>query len=157
MVPHLKYSECKLCTFCSKALYTFDTCYRREKQTSNVYTVSSNVDSNLGTMRMKVGNVTIDAVFDSGPKCSVMRKSVSNKLPGRRCQAVNYLRGIGPSSIISLSTLTVVCTIDHINVEISLNILPDYEITSDVLIGVNLLQEAELRVIVTKNSAKLFH
>ncbi|XP_045534628.1 uncharacterized protein LOC123721137 [Papilio machaon] len=106
-------------------------------------------------MRMRVGDIIIDSVFDSGAECSVMRESIANKLPGKRQQVVNYLRGIGPFPVVSTSILTTVCVIDNINVEIEFHILSDYDMTSDVLIGANILNKTGLTVIVTQNSATL--
>lgn len=84
----------KLCSFCGKNGHTFDTCFRRERQiTSNVNSVS-NKGPSLNTMRMQVGNMVVNTVFDSGAECSVMRETVANKLPGRRHQEVCYLRRI---------------------------------------------------------------
>lgn len=96
-----------------------------------------------------------DQAVDSGAECSVMHESVANRLPGRRSRSVNYLRGIGSFTVVSTSTLTTICVIDNINVEILFHILPDYEITSDVLIGANLLHETGLGIIITENSATL--
>ncbi|XP_041970747.1 uncharacterized protein LOC121727134 [Aricia agestis] len=145
----------KICSFCSKAGHTFDTCYRREKQiTSNVNSVVINKPK-LNTMRMRVGDIVIDAVFDSGADCSVMCESIADRLPGKRVQVVNYLRGIGPFPVVSTNKLTTICVINDINVEIDFYILSDYEMTSDVLIGANLLNSTGLSVIVTENSASL--
>lgn len=146
----------KVCSYCSKPGHTFDTCYRRDKQvTSNINSISSSKGSNLNTMCIRVGDVEVNTVFDSGAECSVMRDSIASKLPGRRHQVVNYLRGLGPFPIISIYTLTVVCKINDINVEILFHILPDYEMTTDVLIGANLLHETGLSVIVTRTTATL--
>ncbi|CAH2092452.1 unnamed protein product [Euphydryas editha] len=145
----------KVCFFCSKPGHTFDTCYRREKQiTYNVNTVTSN-NSSLNTMRMKVDDIEIYAGFDSGAECSVMRETYANKIPGRRHQVVNYLRGLGPVPVISTSTLTTICSIDNINVEIEFHILPDFEMTTNVLIGANLLRNTGLSVVVTQTHATL--
>lgn len=150
-----KQNDNRFCSFCSKSGHTFDTCFRREKQiTSNVNSFIKNKQI-LNTMRMRVGDKIIDTVFDSGAECSVMRESIANKLPGKRLQVVNYLRGIGPFPVVSTSILTTVCVIDNINIEIEFHILPDYEMTSDVLIGANLLSKTGLTVIITQNSATL--
>ncbi|KAH9645446.1 hypothetical protein HF086_008792, partial [Spodoptera exigua] len=141
-----KQNDNRFCSFCSKSGHTFDTCYRREKHiTSNVNSVTRN-KLNLNTMRMRLGDIVINAIFDSGAECSVMRESVANKLPGKRQQSVHYLRGIGPFPVVSLGILTTICDIDNINVEIDFYILPDYEMTSDVLIGANILSETGLTV-----------
>lgn len=152
-----KASEIKHCSFCSKSGHTFDTCYRRDKHiVSNVNSVTSK-SSNLNSIRMQVGDLVINAVFDSGAECSVMRESIADKLPGSRRQVVSYLRGIGPFPVISMSTLTAICVIDDLHIEILFHVLPDYEMTSDVLIGANILHESGLSVIITQDSAKLFH
>ncbi|CAK1552550.1 unnamed protein product [Leptosia nina] len=86
----------KICSFCSKTGHTIDVCYRRLKEvSSNINSISKN-KSVLNTMRIRVGSIKIDTVFDSGAECSVMCESIANKLPGRRQQKVTYLRGIGP-------------------------------------------------------------
>ncbi|XP_059046035.1 uncharacterized protein LOC131841731 [Achroia grisella] len=147
----------KHCSFCGKPGHVFDTCFRREKE------ISSNVNSlaykgnTLNVMRMSVCGKLINTVFDSGAECSVMRESVANKLPGRRCQIVTYLRGIGPFPIISTSTLKAVCIIDDVNVEILFYILPDHDMTTDVLIGADILHSSGLSVIVTRERARLYY
>lgn len=152
--PLLKPND-KLCSFCSKPGHTFDTCYRREKQmSSNVNSISKNA-SKLNTMRMRVGDTLLNTVFDSGAECSVIRESIASKLPGRRHQTVNLMRGIGSFPVISMNTLTTICVIDGINIEIMFHVLPDYEMTTDVLIGADILQDSGLSVIVTQGTATL--
>lgn len=153
-VPASKPND-KHCSFCLKTGHTYDTCYRREKQiSSNVNSVSlKNVK--LNSMRLCIGQTIIDAVFDSGAECSLMCESIANKLPGRRCQTVTFLRGIGPFPVMSMSTLTTVCVIDSINVEISFNVLFDYEMTSNVLIGANILHDTGLSVVISDAKAVL--
>lgn len=157
MSPASKQKDIRFCAFCSRPGHTVDTCYRREKQiSSNINSITKN-KRQLNTMRMQVGNILIDTVFDSGAECSVMCESIANKLPGKRQQTINYLRGIGPFPVVSTSILKTVCVIDNINVEIEFYILPDYEMTSDVLIGSNLLTGTGLTVLVTENSATLYN
>lgn len=151
-----KQDEIRMCSFCAKAGHTFDTCYKRQRQiSSNVNTISKS-KPRLNTMHMRVGDVKINTVFDSGAECSVMRESIANKLPGQRRQVVNYLRGIGPFPVVSTSTITTICVIDNINIEIDFYILSDCDMTSDVLIGANLFNKTGLAVIVTEDSATLY-
>ncbi|CAH2227097.1 jg1579, partial [Pararge aegeria aegeria] len=146
----------KYCSFCAKPGHTFDTCFRREKQVaSNVNSITNDNKGKLNTMRMHVGKMEIDTVFDSGAECSVMRETVAKKIPGRRQQVVNYLRGLGPVPVISTNTLKTVCTINNINVEILFHVLPDFEMTTNVLIGSDLLSNTGLSVIITLNTATL--
>lgn len=113
-----KPSGVKHCSFCSKPGHTFETCFRREKQiSSNVNSVITDKTC-LNTMKIQIGNLLLNAIFDSGAECSILRESVASKIPGRRSQSVKYLRGIGPFPVISTSALTAVCVIDSINVEI---------------------------------------
>ncbi|XP_059045273.1 uncharacterized protein LOC131841058 [Achroia grisella] len=145
----------KHCSFCGKPGHVFDTCFRREKEISSNVNSLANKGNTLNVMRMSVCGKLINTVFDSGAECSVMRESVANKLPGRRCQIVTYLRGIGPFPIISTSTLKAVCIIDDVNVEILFYILPDHDMTTDVLIGADILHSSGLSVIVTRERARL--
>lgn len=147
------------CSFCSKMGHTVESCYSRGKKilppTINSINNNQGQSSNLNSMRVIVGGVDLNAVFDSGAECSIMRESVACKLPGKRRHVVQYLRGIGPFTVVSMSTLTLLCVIDSVNVEIEFHILPDYEMTTDVLIGANLLRVTGLSVVVTKTSARL--
>lgn len=154
--PTPKPSNIKTCTFCSKTGHTFETCFRREKEvrSNNVNSISQK-GRRLNNMKIKIGDVVLDTVFDSGAECSVMRESIANKLPGRRNLITNCLRGIGSFPVLSLSTLTAICVIDGVHVEILFHVLADYEMTSDVLIGTNLLHDTGLSVIVTQNNATL--
>ncbi|KAG6438766.1 hypothetical protein O3G_MSEX000204 [Manduca sexta] len=158
----LRYHENKLtpqnpnkstCTFCSRVGHTFETCFKRERA------VASNVNyigtPKLNSMSLVIGNLRILAIFDSGAECSVIRESVSKKLPGKRNDIVRYLKGLGQFTVVSLSTLTTVCVINNLQVELQFHVVPDYEISSDILIGMNLVENTDLTVIVNARGATL--
>lgn len=84
-----------------------------------------------------------------------MRETIAKKIPGRRQQVVNYLHGLGPVPVISTSTLKTVCNINDINEEILFHVLSDFEMTTNVLIGSDLLCNTGLSEIETLNTATL--
>lgn len=141
------------CTFCSRVGHTYETCYRRERAVvSNVNFVGT---PKLNSMPVLVGNLNLVAIFDSGAECSVIRESIAAKLPGKRIDTVNYLKGLGQFTVVSLSTLTTVCVIDSLRIELVFHIVPDYEICSDMLIGMNLVDNTNLSVLVNSHGATL--
>ncbi|CAH2084993.1 unnamed protein product [Euphydryas editha] len=141
------------CTFCMKIGHTYENCFKRDKSIVNINCVGN---SKTTTMRVVIGDYSIQAIFDSGAECSVMCESVASKLPGKRIVGVKYLRGIGQFPVISLITLETVCEIDGISIEVSFCIVPDYELSSNVLIGMDLIKNTSLSVLVTNNGSKLF-
>lgn len=56
------------------------------------------------------------AVFNSGAKCSVIRKAIANGFSDSRKQIVKYLHGLGTVSAISTTILTANCVINDVNV-----------------------------------------
>lgn len=96
-------------------------------------------------------------MFDSGAECSIMRESLSTVLPGQRRPVVNYLKRIGQFPALSLTKLVTVCVIDTINVELEFYVLPDFETTTDILVGMNLIHGTNLSMIITSNGTKLIH
>lgn len=143
------------CTFCSKIGHTYETCYKRERAVvSNVNCVG---EPKLTPMRISVGNLKLLAIFDSGAECSLIRESVAAKLPGKRTNIVKYLKGIGQFTVVSLTVLTTVCVIDDLRVELQFHVVPDYEVCSDILVGMNLIENTNLGVLVTSQGATLFH
>lgn len=140
------------CTFCSKVGHTFENCFKRNRSVvSNVNCVGSSKSK----IKVMIGNVICNAMFDSGAECSVVRESVAAKLPGRRIDKVTYLRGIGQFPVISLQALIVVCEIDEVNIELEFFVVADYEMTLDVLIGMDLIEKTGFDVLVTAGGAKV--
>lgn len=86
-----------------------------------------------------------------------MRESLSTVLPGQRRPVVNYLKRIGQFPALSLTKLVTVCVIDTINVELEFYVLPDFETTTDILVGMNLIHGTNLSMIITSNGTKLIH
>lgn len=54
------------------------------------------------------------------------------------------LRGIGQLPILSLTTLVSICLIDDMSLELQLIVLPDFEMSTDVLIGMNLINHMNI-------------
>nr|XP_037875440.1 uncharacterized protein LOC119630363 [Bombyx mori]XP_037875446.1 uncharacterized protein LOC119630363 [Bombyx mori] len=143
------------CTFCSRTGHTYETCYKRERAiVSNVNCVGA---PKLNSIPVLIGGLKFFGIFDSGAECSVIRESVASKLPGKRTNVVNYLKGLGQFTVVSLSTLITVCVIDDIRVELHFHIVPDYEVCSDILIGMNLMENTNLSVIVNSKGVALIH
>lgn len=143
------------CTFCSRLGHTYQTCYKRERAVvSNVNCVGT---SKLNAMPVVVGGFKINAIFDSGAECSVIRESVAAKLPGKRVDRVSYLKALGQFTVVSLSTLTTVCIIDNLRVELEFHVVSDIEVSSDILIGINLIENTNLSVVVNSRGAMLVH
>ncbi|CAG9572926.1 unnamed protein product [Danaus chrysippus] len=141
------------CSYCQKIGHTFETCFKRtEAVVSNINCVGS---TKVNLMPVLIENFKLLAMFDTGAECSVIRESLASKLPGRRTDLVRYLKGLGQFTVVSLSTLTTVCVISDLRVEIQFHIVPDYEICSDVLIGVNLIENTNLSVIVNSHGVTL--
>lgn len=141
------------CTFCSRVGHTYETCYKRERAViSNVNCVGT---PKLNSMPIVIGDLKLCAIFDSGAECSLMRESLASKLPGKRVDVVNYLKGIGQFTVVSLSTLITVCVIDDLRVELQFHVVPDYELCSDILIGMNLVENTNLSVVVNSRGATL--
>lgn len=141
------------CTYCSKVGHTIESCFKRQKDViSNVNCLGS---PKLNSMSVLIGDLKLNAIFDSGAECSVMRESLAAKLPGKRCHVVKYLKGIVQFTVVSLTTLTTICVFNDMRIELKFHLVPDYEICSDILIGMNLIENTNLSVVVDSNSAKL--
>ncbi|XP_050359298.1 uncharacterized protein LOC126779426 [Nymphalis io] len=72
-------------------------------------------------------------------------------------QSRPYLKGLGQFTIVSLSTLIAVCIFDNLRVELQFHVVPDYEVCSDILIGMNLVEDTNLSVRVNSRGATLIH
>lgn len=143
------------CTYCKRPGHTYETCFKRERTlTSKVNCVASH---KLAPITIKIGERTLQAIFDSGAECSIIRESIATALPGQRRPVVNYLKGIGQFPALSLTKLTTVCVVDTISVELEFYVLPDYEMSTDILVGMNLIHDTNLSVIITSNGTKLIH
>ncbi|CAK1597383.1 unnamed protein product [Parnassius mnemosyne] len=143
------------CTFCQKLGHTYDQCFKRDRSlTSNINHIEG---TKLAPLTIRIGVKTLRAVFDSGAECSVIRESVAAALPGQRVQTANYLRGIGRFPVLSLTSLLTICVIDDISVEIQFYVLADCEMSTDILVGMNLIKGTNLSVIVTSSKTKLVH
>lgn len=96
------------CTYCKKSGHTYETCFKRERSlTSNVNCVASN---KLAPITIKIGEKTLQAVFDSGAEWSIIRETIATTLPGQlRRPVVNYLKWIGQVPALSLTKLTTMC------------------------------------------------
>lgn len=141
------------CSFCKIPGHSFETCFKRERAlTSNVNYIAG---SKLAPIQMKIGQKTLQAIFDSGAECSLMRESIAAQLPGRRLETANYLKGIGQFPVFSIATLVTVGVIDNINVEIQFHIVADYEMTTDILVGMNLINNTNLTMIITSDGTRL--
>lgn len=145
----------QICTYCKKPGHTYDVCYKRERSlTSNVNYIAG---TKLAPIIITIGDKTIQAIFDSGAECSIVRESIAAALPGKRSQAVNYLKGIGQFPTLSLTKLMTICIIDSIRVELQFYILPDNEMSTDVLVGMDLIHGTNLGMIITASGTKLIH
>lgn len=140
-------------TFCDKVGHSFESYFKRERA------VVSNVNW-VGKVKLNHMNITIDgftfqSVFDSGAECSVISESIAAKVPGKRIYTVNYIRGIGKVQVISLFTLLTICDIDNVSFEIQFFVVPDCDMTSRILIGMELVSNSSLNVLVTATGTKL--
>lgn len=90
------------CTFCSRVGHTYETCYKRERAV--VSKINCVGISKLNSIPIVIGDLKLFAIFDSGAECSLIRESLASKLPGKRIDVVNYLKGIGQFTVVSLST-----------------------------------------------------
>lgn len=75
----------------------------------------------------------------------------------KRTNLVRYLKGLRQFTVVSLSTLTTVCVINDLRIEIQFHIVPDCEICSDVLIGMNLIENTNFSVIINSHGAIFLH
>lgn len=143
------------CTYCKRSGHTYETCFKRERSlTSNVNCVASN---KLAPINIKIGEKIMQAVFDSGAECSIIKETIAMTLPGQRKPVINYLKGIGQFPALSLTKLTTVCVVDTISVELEFYVLPDYEMSTDILVGMNLIHNTNLSMIITSNGTKLIY
>ncbi|CAH0719367.1 unnamed protein product, partial [Brenthis ino] len=110
---------------------------------------------NTRATTVKIGPRTFQAVFDSGAECSLIRESIAAQLPGKRLETVNYLMGIGQFPVLSIATLVTIGVIDNINVEPQFYIVADYEMTTDILIGMNLINNTNLTMMITSVGTRL--
>nr|XP_037869898.1 uncharacterized protein LOC110385666 isoform X2 [Bombyx mori] len=142
-----------ICSFCKIPGHSFETCFKRERAlTSNVNYVAG---SKLAPIQVKFGSKSFQAIFDSGAECSLMRESVAAQIPGKRLQTADYLKGIGQFPVLSIATLVTVGVIDNINVELQFHIVADYEMTTDILVGMNLINNTNLTMTITSGGTRL--
>lgn len=86
---------------------------------------------------------------------NVVRDSVANSLPGERRDAVNVLKGIGPIPVLSLSTITMVCEVSKIKLEIILFVVLERQIPNDILIGMDLMKMPGLKVEISNDGTSI--
>lgn len=111
--------------------------------------------SKVAPIQIKIGPKTFQAVFDSGAECSLIRESIAAQLPEKRLEMANYLRGIRQFPVLSIATLVTVGVIDNINVELQFHIVADYEVTTDILVGMNLINNTNLTMMITSAGTRL--
>lgn len=111
----------------------------------------------LASITITIGEKHLQAIFDSGAECSIIKESVAVALPGQRRPVVNYLKGIGRFPALSSTKLTIACVVDTISVELEFYVILDYEMSTDILVGMNLINDTDLSVIITSNGTKLIH
>lgn len=142
-----------VCSFCKKTGHSFETCFKRERSlTSNINYISG---SKLAPIQVTFGLKTFQAIFDSGAECSLIRESTAAQLPGKRLETASYLKGIGQFPVLSLATLITIGVIDDINVELQFQIVADYEMTTDILVGMNLINNTNLTMIISSDGTRL--
>ncbi|XP_063366331.1 uncharacterized protein LOC134654792 [Cydia amplana] len=79
--------------------------------------------------------------YDSGAECSAVKESIAFKFSGKPENNVVSIKGITKSSILSTEQILCVVEINNHLIEILLHVLPDDYLSSDILIGREILRQ----------------
>lgn len=93
---------------------------------------------------------SIEAMFDSGADCSLVRETTALTLPGLQTTKTTYLKGIGPVLIMSFNQVTTICTINNLHIELNLHVVLDHQLPCDIIIGRDILSTPGLEISLTK-------
>lgn len=132
------------CYTCDEPGHIASRCYKREAKTEK------RVDPCI--VKPVIGRLINSGkeysfCFDTGAECSVITETTALKFPGKREQSLVALVGIGRSNVHSTSQiLSQVKINDHVLdiLDILFHVIPDEYMSSDILIGRELLSQGFL-------------
>lgn len=143
------------CNYCNKIGHTESVCFKKmgdETEKVNLVRVQEEI---LTPMTVNINNRIFTTFYDSGAARSLVRRSISETLPGKREDCTLMLKGIGSASIpiLSFQKVNVTCDIKGTFVEITFHIVEDHETPCDLLIGAEIVKGTGLSVLITETGA----
>ncbi|XP_045454946.1 uncharacterized protein LOC123664446 [Melitaea cinxia] len=143
------------CNYCNKIGHTESVCFKKigdEAEKVNLARVQEEI---LTPMTVNINNRTFTTFYDSGAARSLVRRSISETLPGKREDYTLMLKGIGSASIpiLSCQKVNVTCEINGTFVEIAFHVVEDHETPCDLLIGAEIVKGTGLSILITETDA----
>lgn len=145
------------CNYCNKTGHVEDKCFKKMNDAAERVNLAQELDEILTPMAVCIDNREFTALYDSGAARSLIRRSISCSLPGKREDCSLLLKGIGSSSvpILSCQQINTTCKINSVFVEVTFHIVEDHETPCDLMIGAEIVKGTGLNVLVTEQSAKV--
>lgn len=150
------------CSYCHRKGHSEKNCFRRQnddrskaQKSQNQKSVNCCTTSNRSITNIEIGSKIHSCLFDTGSDCSIIRKSFSLSIPGKRKCVDVTLSGIGGFPVLSNETITTPVKIDGTYVDIEFYVVGDMFTQFDIIIGFDLLNVPGLSVTLKKNSISI--
>ncbi|CAH2226641.1 jg24697 [Pararge aegeria aegeria] len=143
------------CSYCDKIGHTESTCFKKMGDEAEKINLAGEQDGILTPMAVNINNQKFIAFYDSGAARSLVGRSISQSIPGKREDCTLMLKGIGSESvpILSCQKINVTCDINGVFVEIAFHVVEDHETPCGLLIGAEIVKGTGLSVLVTEAGA----
>lgn len=143
-----------ICSYCKKSGHVRENCFKRRANESRKINLAAYEDTIPTPMTVYFGDRIFVSLFDSGANRSLIRRSVSIIVHGKREDFTLVLQVLGTGSpLTSYQRVLISCRIDTVLVEIYFHVVEDHEIPCDLLVGTDLAKTPGLAVQVTNKGA----
>ncbi|XP_046141945.1 uncharacterized protein LOC123987838 [Osmia bicornis bicornis] len=103
--------------------------------------------SNNMTKEIKINNITLNALIDTGSQLTIIRASSADKLNAPVLNKVDVtLSGLGKHTVSTLGYFSSVVNIDNSDFPCNIYVVPDNAIYLDVIVGRDILSQAEVKI-----------
>lgn len=143
------------CNYCDKIGHIESSCFKKMADEAEKVNLAREQEEILTPMTVNINSHEFTAFYDSGAARSLVRRSISQNIPGKREDCVLMLKGIGSESIpiLSCQKINVTCDINGIFVEVSFYVVEDHETPCGLLIGAEIVKGTGLSVLITEKGA----
>lgn len=145
-----------VCGFCRKLGHYEANCFLKNNDKIKNISIAQRQSLICTPLKITINNKNYVALFDSGADSSLVQRSLSMSLPGKRNYSTLFLQGLGIGvPIASYQYITVLCEISTIFVEINFHVVEDHEIPCELLVGSDLVKIPGLNVNINNHGATI--
>ncbi|XP_076235673.1 uncharacterized protein LOC143180033 [Calliopsis andreniformis] len=138
------------CNYCLKKGHNEAQCWSKQRALRNKGTKSevNACASNAETLTpICIRDEMLQCLLDSGAECSLIKETVVKKIGSHIIVRPGTFQGLGGQQLATLGCVTEVVKFQDIAVEIDLFVMPDPQLVHDVIIGKNVLDRDDLRMV----------